>query len=53
MNTVGRRSPLAVQDDEDDEQGWAEMKMKKDKKQKSWALRKGHNALQELYNPAS
>lgn len=52
-NTFGRRSPLAVQDDEDDEQGWAEMKMKKDKKQKSWALRRGQNALQELYNPAS
>jgi len=53
VNTVGRRSPLANQDDDDDEQGWAEMKMKKDKKQKSWALRKGQNALQELYNPAS
>ena len=52
-NTVGRRSPLAHQDDEDDEQGWAEMKMKKDKKQKNWAQRKGQNALQELYNPAS
>lgn len=53
VNTMGRRSPLAIQDDEDDEQGWAEMKMKKDRKQKSWALRKGQNALQELYNPAS
>ncbi|KIW17798.1 hypothetical protein PV08_04993 [Exophiala spinifera] len=50
---LGRKSPLALQDDEDDEQGWAEMKMKKDKKQKSWALRKGNNALQELYNSAS
>ena len=53
VNTVGRRSPLALGEDEDDEQGWAEMKMKKDKKQKGWALRKGQNALQELYNPAS
>ncbi|EXJ65419.1 hypothetical protein A1O7_01760 [Cladophialophora yegresii CBS 114405] len=53
INTLGRKSPLAVQDEDDDEQGWAEMKMKKDKKQKSWALRKGQNALQELYNPAS
>ncbi|KAJ9606109.1 hypothetical protein H2200_009070 [Cladophialophora chaetospira] len=53
VNTVGRRSPLAVQDDEDDEQAWAEMKMKKDRKQKGWAARKGQNALQELYNPAS
>ena len=51
--TLGRRSPLTYQDDEDDEQGWAEMKMKKEKKQKNWALRKGQNALQELYNPAS
>ena len=53
MNSIGRKSPLAVQDDDDDEQAWAEMKMKKDKKQKNWALRKGQNALQELYNPAS
>ena len=53
VNTLGRRSPLAIQDDDDDEQGWAEMKMKKDKKQKGWAARKGQNALQELYNPAS
>jgi hypothetical protein len=53
VNTLGRRSPLAQQDDEDDEQAWAEMKLKKDKKQKTWALRKGQNALQELYNPAS
>lgn len=50
VNTLGRRSPLnPQQDDEDDEQGWAEMKMKKDKKQKNWALRKGQNGLQELY----
>jgi hypothetical protein len=53
VNTLGRRSPLAIQDDEDDEEGWAEMKQKKEKKQKGWALRKGQNALQELYNPAS
>ncbi|KAJ9640151.1 hypothetical protein H2204_003376 [Knufia peltigerae] len=53
INTLGRKSPLALQDDEDDEQGWAEMKKKKDKKQKSWALRKGNNALQELYNSAA
>jgi hypothetical protein len=53
VNTLGRRSPLAIQDEDDDEQGWAEMKMKKDKKQQSWALRKGQNALQELYNPAT
>jgi len=51
-NQVGRKSPLAA-DDDDDEQGWAEMKMKKEKKQKTWALRKGQNALQELYNNAS
>lgn len=50
VNTLGRRSPLNQQhDDDDDEQGWAEMKMKKDKKQKNWALRKGNNGLQELY----
>ncbi|KIW77185.1 hypothetical protein Z517_09631 [Fonsecaea pedrosoi CBS 271.37] len=53
VNTLGRRSPLANQDDEDDEQGWAEMKMKKDKKQKTWALRKGQNTLSELYANAS
>ncbi|KIX00401.1 uncharacterized protein Z518_10540 [Rhinocladiella mackenziei CBS 650.93] len=53
VNTIGRRSPLANQDDEDDEQGWAEMKLKKDKKQKTWALRKGQNALQELYTNAA
>jgi len=54
VNTLGRRSPLAQQpDDDDDEQGWAEMKMKKDKKQKNWALRKGNNGLQELYTGAS
>ncbi|KEF53808.1 uncharacterized protein A1O9_10209 [Exophiala aquamarina CBS 119918] len=54
VNTLGRRSPLTQQqDDEDDEQGWAEMKMKKDKKQKNWALRKEHNGLQELYTGAS
>ncbi|OAP55746.1 hypothetical protein AYL99_09898 [Fonsecaea erecta] len=53
VNTLGRRSPLATPDDEDDEQGWAEMKMKKDKKQKTWALRKGQNTLSELYANAS
>ncbi|EXJ81367.1 hypothetical protein A1O3_07658 [Capronia epimyces CBS 606.96] len=52
VNTVGRRSPLANQEDDDDEQGWAEMKMKKEKKQKNRALRKGQNALQELYTNA-
>ncbi|KAK5195115.1 hypothetical protein LTR72_003471 [Exophiala xenobiotica] len=53
INMLGRKSPLAAQDDEDDEQGWAEMKMKKDKKQKTRAVRKGQNTLQELYNSAS
>lgn len=38
-------------DDEDEEQGWAEMKARREKKQKSWKLRKGgNNTLQELYN---
>jgi hypothetical protein len=49
VSPVGRRNTQAVDDDDDDE-GWAEMKAKKDKKQKSWKLRKGQNALQELYN---
>ncbi|KAL2416413.1 hypothetical protein ABEF95_004012 [Exophiala dermatitidis] len=49
VNAIGRRSPLANQEDEDDEEGWAEMKKKKEKKQKNWALRKGQNPLQELY----
>lgn len=52
VNTLGRRSPLAKQEDEDDEQGWAEMKMKKEKKQKNRALRKSQNPLQELYTNA-
>ena len=37
-------------DDEDDEQGWAEMKARKDKKSKTWRLKKDNNTLQELYN---
>lgn len=38
-------------DDDDDEQGWADMKARKEKKQKSWRLRRGgSNTLQELYN---
>lgn len=38
-------------DDDDDEQGWAEMKARREKKQKSWKLRRGgNNTLQELYN---
>lgn len=50
VSPAGRRSALAI-DDDDDEEGWAEMKAKKDKKQKSWKQRKGqNNALQELYN---
>ena len=49
---VGRRSPLGG-DEDDDEQGWAEMKAKKDKKQRSWKLRKEQNTLQELYNGIS
>ncbi len=48
-NQIGYRSPLA-NDEDDDEQGWAEMKAKKDKKQRTWKLRKEHNSLQELYN---
>lgn len=41
-----------VADDDDDEQGWAEMQARKQKKQKSWKLRKGNKdtSLQELYN---
>ncbi|RMZ82007.1 hypothetical protein DV737_g2251, partial [Chaetothyriales sp. CBS 132003] len=50
VNTVGRKSPLAQIDDDDDEQAWAEMKAKKETKQKTWKLRKGNNVLQELYN---
>ncbi|KIV94357.1 hypothetical protein, variant [Exophiala mesophila] len=53
VNMVGRRSPLARQDDEDDEQGWAEMKKRKEKKQKSWALRKGTNGFEDLYSHAT
>jgi hypothetical protein len=49
VSPAGRKSALA-QDDDDDEEGWAEMKAKKEKKQKGWKLRKGQNALQELYN---
>ena len=38
-------------DEDDDEQGWAEMKARKEKKQKSWKMRRGgSNTLQELYN---
>lgn len=38
-------------DDEDDEKGWAEMKARKEKKQRSWKMRRGgQNTLQELYN---
>ncbi|KAK5076045.1 hypothetical protein LTR64_008511 [Lithohypha guttulata] len=45
------RTITRVNDDEDDEQGWAEMKAKKEKKQRTWKLRKGNtNTLQELYN---
>lgn len=43
----------AVQaDDEDDEQGWAEMHARRENKKKSWKLRKGNKdtSLQELYN---
>lgn len=44
--------PIQHADDEDDEQGWAEMKARKEKKQKSWKLRRGNTGgtLQELYN---
>lgn len=38
-------------DDDDDEQGWADMKARKEKKQRSWKMRRGgSNTLQELYN---
>ncbi|RMD44361.1 hypothetical protein DV735_g858, partial [Chaetothyriales sp. CBS 134920] len=53
VNGVGRKSPLAQIDDDDDEQAWAEMKAKKETKQKTWKLRKGSNVLQELYNGVS
>jgi hypothetical protein len=49
---TGRKSPL-IEDEDDDEQGWAEMKMKKDKKAKTWKMRKEQNGLQELYNGLS
>lgn len=44
------RAVTTTADEDDDEAGWAEMKAKKDKKQKTWKLRKGNNPLQELYN---
>lgn len=47
-----RKSVMPV-DDDDDEAGWAEMKAKKEKKQRTWKLRKGTNPLQELYNGSS
>ena len=50
VSPVGRRLPLQHNDEDDDEQGWAEMIAKKEKKQKNWKLRKGQNALQELFN---
>ena len=53
ISPVGRKSHLAHNDEDDDEQGWAEMKAKKEKKQKNWKLRKSQNALQELYNGVS
>lgn len=37
-------------DDEDDDEGWAQMKAKKDQKKKSWKLRRGKEALGELVN---
>jgi hypothetical protein len=49
VNVVGRKSPLG-NDEDDDDAGWAAMKAKKDKKQRSWKMRKEQNALQELYN---
>ena len=48
-NQTIRNIPVIV-DDDDDEQGWAEMAAKRDKKSKTWKMRKGKNALQELYN---
>ena len=47
VSPMGRRGVMAG-DEEDDDEGWAQLKAKKDKKQKSWKLRKGQNALQEL-----
>jgi hypothetical protein len=52
VSPLGRRSALnGNADEDDDEEGWAELKAKKEKKQKGWKLRKGQNdALRELYN---
>ena len=51
-STMPVKQATAV-DEDDDEQGWAEMKAKKDKKQKTWKMRKGQNTLQELYTHAT
>ena len=40
IRTVNPRSRSAGVDDEDDEEGWAEMKAQRDKKKKGWATRK-------------
>lgn len=44
-----RAVPRTV-DDEDDDEGWAQMKAKKDQKKKSWKLRRNKEALGELVN---
>lgn len=38
---AGRKKPHVSPDDEEDEEGWAEMKKARDKKKKSWALKRG------------
>jgi hypothetical protein len=45
---AGKKPASKAADDEDDDQGWAEMSRKRDKKKSTWKTKKAHTGLQEF-----
>jgi len=52
IKAVNSKADKAGSDDDDDE-GWAEMKKKADRKRSTWKTRKGQHALQDIFHVGS
>jgi hypothetical protein len=51
VGAQGRHSPAArAGDDEDEDEGWADMKKKREKKKSSWKMKKETSALGDLFH---
>jgi len=50
MGAHAEKKVPAVPDDEDDDRGWMEMKLQRDKKKSAWKKNKAQNGLEDVYH---